>query len=132
MVPPWGGSQRREPPKNFFLRICNIFCMRETVYISYGFRMRADPLGPQNALKTKIYLWAFPPNLFLFFWGALGAMVPWCHSGAMTVLSDTPAPGTAKYRQVPPGTPRYLRDSRGRFRTPFKEYSIDCKRHAAK
>ena len=29
-----------------FLRVCNIFCMREAVYTSYGFRMRAGSAGP--------------------------------------------------------------------------------------
>ena len=37
--------------------------MRETVYISYGFQMRAGPLGPLNALNTKIF----------FFGGGRGA-----------------------------------------------------------
>ena len=53
MAPPWGLSTPRAPKyysKNkmvaksvFFLQICTIFCMRETVYISDGFRMRAGP-----------------------------------------------------------------------------------------
>ena len=58
--PTVGGSQRREPQKNFqqfqkcklvtkktfSLRICTMFCMREAVYISSDFRMRAGPLDP--------------------------------------------------------------------------------------
>ena len=54
-----GGFQRREPQKNFLkqktvgreiavflLRIYTIFCMREAVCISDGFRVRAGPQGP--------------------------------------------------------------------------------------
>ena len=57
--------------------------MRETVYISDGFRMCAGTLCPLNALKTKICFWVFSNILLLLFLGALGSMVPWCHSGAM-------------------------------------------------
>ena len=41
------------------------------------------PLGPENALKTKIYFGAFPDKYIFFFLGVLGAMVPWCHGGAI-------------------------------------------------
>ena len=73
---PWphrGGSQRRGPQKNFsksrknkmvekcvfFLRSCTIFCMSEAVTISNGSRILPCPLGPQNALKTKIHFCPF-------------------------------------------------------------------------
>ena len=101
MAPPWG-SQRREPQNDFwtkkrrnkansklvtkyafFTRICIIFCMCKAVYISNGFRMRAGPLKPLNALKTKICFGAFSTNsVFILFrspWG-YGCMVPqWGH-----------------------------------------------------
>ena len=51
--------------------------MREPVYISNVFRMRASPLGPKNALKTKIYFGAFLYLVLLLGspWG-YGYMVP--------------------------------------------------------
>ena len=77
-----GGSQRREPQKNFliiflksdlvtkqvfFLRISTIFCMRETVIISNGSRILPCPLGLQNDLKTNIYFLTFFPHFFVIF-----------------------------------------------------------------
>ena len=65
----------------FQASICNIFCMRKATYITDGFRMRAGPLGPLNALKTKIQflLYMFPTILvFILFrnpWG-YSSMVP--------------------------------------------------------
>ena len=73
-IGPSAGALDAESPKSkklkgclvtkyaLFLRICTIFCMRETTYISYGVRMRASPLGTKNAIKTKIYFWAFFPK----------------------------------------------------------------------
>ena len=57
--------------------------MREAVTISNVSRMRAGPLGPYNALKTKICFEAFfPKNVFILFespWG-YGYLVPqWGH-----------------------------------------------------
>ena len=61
--------------------------MREAVYISNVSRILPNPLGPLNALKTKIYFGAFRRKMiFLFFWGALGAMVPWCQWGHIQVV----------------------------------------------
>ena len=59
--PPTVGAVNAESPKRtfqkraqtkfvteyaYFMQICTIYCMREAVYISYDFRMRAGPLGP--------------------------------------------------------------------------------------
>ena len=48
-------------------------------------------LGPQNALKTKISFCCFPICV-LSFWGALGAMAPWCHSGAIARVTYSAPP----------------------------------------
>ena len=42
--------------------------MRKATYISDGFRMRAGPLGPENALKTNIYFLLFSKYLFFKVW----------------------------------------------------------------
>ena len=52
----------------FVLRISTIFCMREAVK------------RPQN---NDLLLDIFSKNIFLFFLKALGAIVPWCHRGAI-------------------------------------------------
>ena len=65
----------------FFLWLCTIFCMREAVYSSNGFRMRTSSLGSLNALEMKIYFLVFPYNWIIFILGALVALVPWCQSG---------------------------------------------------
>ena len=50
-----------------------MFSMREAVYISYGFRMRTDPLGPLNAPETNINFGAFSQEIvFYSFWEPLG------------------------------------------------------------
>ena len=72
----------------FFFPICTIFCMREAVYISHGSRILPSPLGPLNALKTK---------LFLFFWGSplgYGSLEPqWDHeTGKPSINSPGPWP----------------------------------------
>ena len=59
--------------------------MREAVYTSNIFRMRAAPHALKTSSKLRVTLgYIF---LLLLFWGALGAMVPWCHNGAMRPYS---------------------------------------------
>ena len=53
-----------------FLRICTMFCMSEAETISNGSRILPCPLGPYNALKTKIYF-GTPQNLLYYFWEPL-------------------------------------------------------------
>ena len=76
----WPGALNTESPKRtfpqiskkqfgheiyVFLRICTMFCTSEAVTISNGSRIFLCPLGPQNALKTKIYFWHFFQTLFV-------------------------------------------------------------------
>ena len=56
----------------FVLRICTILCMRDAVAISSVSRILPSPLGPLNALKTKIRRGIFPTFVFHLFWEPLG------------------------------------------------------------
>ena len=57
--------------------------MREAVYISDGYHMRARSLGPQNALKTKKQWDIFPPKIFYSFCEPLGL---WFHGATVGSL----------------------------------------------
>ena len=80
----------------FFLRISTIFCMREAVTISNGYRILPCPLGLSKRPKTMIYFWTFSNDLLFghfpkkkkIFLRALGAIVPWCHRGAIRLICD--------------------------------------------
>ena len=106
MAPLWGLSTPRAP-KQLFQKIIAVSWSRNRI-CSYGFTQyftcaklypfllmfpqRAGPIGPQNTLKTKTYFGAFFPICCSFnFWEALGAVVPWCHNGAIhdSVCSPT-------------------------------------------
>ena len=64
--------------------------MREAVYISYGFRMRASPLSPQNALKTKMCFWAFFQKVFVYSFGEpLGLWFHGATVGPYNMISKT-------------------------------------------
>ena len=108
MAAPWGLSTPRAPkylfPKlqksnlvtksMFFLRIYTIFCMSEAVTISNGSRILPCPLGPLNALKTKIYFWAHSPPLFFILlespWGYRSLVPPWGHVFACATPAKPP------------------------------------------
>ena len=68
----------------FRARVCTIFCMREATYISDGFRMRAGPWALKTPSKPRLVFCYFS-NYFEGRGAALGAMVPWCHSGAILI-----------------------------------------------
>ena len=67
---------------------CIILWMREATYISDDFRMRL-PLRPQTHSKLRFAFCYLLTFVFSLFWGALGTMVPWCHSGAIYLDSDS-------------------------------------------
>ena len=61
--------------------------MSEAVTISNGYRILPCPLGPYNALKSKIDFWTiFQTTFFLFSVRALGAIVPWRRRGAIRLI----------------------------------------------
>ena len=66
-----------------------MFGMCKAKYISDGFRMRAGPEALKTLSNLKLdFCFLFRVINFLLFWGALGAMVPWCQSGAIIILES--------------------------------------------
>ena len=92
----WGSHVSKKIIYDYLLA----FMLRETVTISDGSRILLCPLGPKNDLKTMIYFGAFFKKSFLFLLGALGAIVIWCHRGA--IRSDNL--GTSGHTQEKKGT----------------------------
>ena len=78
----------------FFLKICTISCMSEAVTISNGSRILPAPLGPLNALKTKICFLAFTPQfLFIFLerpWGYRSLVPPRGHHSCLELKRTEP------------------------------------------
>ena len=93
MAPPWGLSTPTAP-KELLQKNRKVFWSRNR-HLSYGFAPYSAcaklytfsmvpacalaPLGPQNALKTKIYIGVFPPSCFSF-WEPLGL---WFHGATV-------------------------------------------------
>ena len=68
-----------------FLRFCTIFCMREAETISDGSRILPSPHRPlKRPYNFNLFFIPFYNFCFLgLLFRAVGAMVPWCHSGAI-------------------------------------------------
>ena len=105
MAPPWGLSTPRAPKECFSKQQTNKWNGHGIgFFLSYGFaayfawaKLYTFPMFPAysqapQASKTtsKIRLnfsHVSQKRKCLFFWWALGAMVPWCHSGAIEMLT---------------------------------------------
>ena len=96
-----GGSERREPQKSFFKNFEKIIWSRNRCF-SYGFPPNCDhfqcfphtpmpPRPPKRPKNNDLLLDIFHKIIFLFFLRALGAIVLWCHRGAMPFFGTSNA-----------------------------------------